>query len=197
MNTKEKLQDLIERAILVAYFRDGDVDTNDGTYATTDTDQMIHLESAIQSLFGLESSEMFKTMNSKLIIQKKFDEIMADLAVDANQIKSTAVMDFVNVIVGAYNANFIDNHPTVYDIYRSAQLHVKDRYGAETENWDDELASESRNDTHEATLNELEKVKKQRDELLKLNEEFAEFAKRQGWTHVLIDNHAKLKEDAL
>lgn len=116
---------------------------------------------------------------------------------DVNQIKSTAVMDFVNMIVGAYDANFIDNHPTVYDIYRSAQVHIKDRYGAETESWDDKLAAESRNDTHKATLNELEKVKKQRDELLKLNQEFAEFAKRQGWQHVLIDNHAKLKEDAL
>lgn len=38
-------------------------------------------------------------------------------------------------------------------------------------------------------------VTAQRDELLKLNTEFADFAKRQGWQHVLIDDHFKLIEE--
>lgn len=73
----EELKELIERAILVAYWRDGDVDTEDGTFATTDTDQMIRLESAIQDLFGLEANELAKSLNSNQIIDKKLKELMA------------------------------------------------------------------------------------------------------------------------
>lgn len=60
--------------------------------------------------------------------------------------KARAVMAFANMIRGAYSANFIDNHPTVYDIYRSAQNYVKDHFDFDTENWDDELAKQSRVD---------------------------------------------------
>lgn len=57
-----KLKELINRAILVAAWRDGDVDTEDGTYATTDTDEMIHLESAIQDFFdGMEAYDLICT----------------------------------------------------------------------------------------------------------------------------------------
>ena len=73
----DELKELIERAILVAYWRDGDVDTEDGTFATTDTDQMIRLESAIQDLFGLEANELEKSLNSNQIIDKKLKELMA------------------------------------------------------------------------------------------------------------------------
>lgn len=41
---------------------------------------------------------------------------------------------------------------------------------------------------------QLTAVAKQRDELLELNREFAEFAKRQGWQHVLIDQYYKLEQ---
>ncbi|PAS33403.1 hypothetical protein CGT72_10075 [Vibrio cholerae] len=46
----------------------------------------------------------------------------------------------------------------------------------------------------DALLKELEVVKKQRDDLLNLNGQFAEFAKRQGWRHVLIDGFYALRE---
>ncbi|MBJ6952944.1 hypothetical protein [Vibrio cholerae] len=78
-------------------------------------------------------------------------------------IRASAVMDFVDMIRGAYDSGFIDNHPTNYDIYRSAQMHVKDRYGVETDNWDDELAKESRNDNHDRLVEENKRLR----ELLK------------------------------
>ncbi|WJT09267.1 hypothetical protein [Vibrio harveyi] len=63
-----------------------------------------------------------------------------------NNVKASAVMNFVEAIRGAYGAGFVDNNPTVYDIYRSAQHHVKDNYGIDTEIWDDDLAKESRSE---------------------------------------------------
>ncbi|HGF7398995.1 TPA: hypothetical protein AB5B32_001352 [Vibrio cholerae] len=74
-------------------------------------------------------------------------------------IRASAVMDFVDMIRGAYDSGFIDNHPTNYDIYRSAQMHVKDRYGVETDNWDDELAKESRNDNHDRLVEENKRLR--------------------------------------
>jgi len=57
-----KLKELLSRAIWVAYWRDRDIDTEDGTFASTDTDEMIHLESAIQDLFGgMEANDLVKT----------------------------------------------------------------------------------------------------------------------------------------
>lgn len=61
-----------------------------------------------------------------------------------NNVKANAVINFVETLRGAYGAGFIDNNPTIYDVYRSAQNHVKDNYGIDTENWDDDLAKESR-----------------------------------------------------
>ncbi len=72
----EKLKEIIERAILVAYWRDGDVDTEDGTYATTDTDEMIRLESAIQELFGIEVEDLAKSLNASKIIDKTLKGII-------------------------------------------------------------------------------------------------------------------------
>jgi len=71
-----------------------------------------------------------------------------------NNVKASAVMNFVEMIRGAYGAGFIDNNPTVYDIYRCAQNHVKDNYGIDTDNWDDDLAKESR------APSELEQLRK-------------------------------------
>ncbi|GHX29976.1 TPA: hypothetical protein AB5C23_001256 [Vibrio cholerae] len=70
-------------------------------------------------------------------------------------LKASAVMEFVDMIRGAYGSGFIDNHPTNYDIYRSAQTHVKDRYGVDTDNWDDELAKESRDDSFENAVQQI------------------------------------------
>lgn len=70
----KQLKELIERAILVACCRSGDVDTEDGSHATTDTDEMIRLESAIQDLFDLEANELNESLNAGRIINKKLDE---------------------------------------------------------------------------------------------------------------------------
>ncbi|OOE71729.1 hypothetical protein [Salinivibrio kushneri] len=78
----------------------------------------------------------------------------------SNEIKAQAVMDFVEMIRGAYASGFIDNHPTNYDIYRSAQMHVKDRYGVETNNWDDELAEKSRKDDNDQLTGEVSELRK-------------------------------------
>lgn len=58
----DKLKELISRAVLVAAWRDGDITTNDGVFATTDVNEMIHLESAIQELFnGMEAYDLICT----------------------------------------------------------------------------------------------------------------------------------------
>lgn len=57
-----ELKELLNRAVLVAYWRDRDIDTEDGTFASTDTDEMIHLESAIQEFFGgMEANDLIGT----------------------------------------------------------------------------------------------------------------------------------------
>lgn len=55
------LNKLILKAITVAAERTGDVDTEDGTYATTDVDEMIRLESSIESVFEMESYDLIRT----------------------------------------------------------------------------------------------------------------------------------------
>lgn len=54
-----------------------------------------------------------------------------------------------------------------------------------------DVLSESETELNKA---KLAAVTKERDQLYKLNQEFAEFAKRQGWQHVLIDEFYALKE---
>lgn len=70
------LNELLTRAILVAFWRSGDVDTEDGTYATTETDEMIHLESAIQEFFGMEAHELFNYLNAGSFIETKLAQIL-------------------------------------------------------------------------------------------------------------------------
>lgn len=65
----EKLYNLIEQAILVAHNRSGDIDTEDGTFATTSTDEMIRLEEAIQEFTELEASELAESLNAKQIVE--------------------------------------------------------------------------------------------------------------------------------
>lgn len=46
-----------------------------------------------------------------------------------NFIKAHAVMEFVNAIIAAYEAGFVEEHQSnLADLYRCAQWHVKDRY---------------------------------------------------------------------
>ena len=62
-----------------------------------------------------------------------------------NAIKANAIMDHVNHIIGAYEAGFVDS-PTLdlSQLYRVAQVHVKDGYGVDfpmlNEVWGEELA---------------------------------------------------------
>lgn len=88
---------------------------------------------------------------------------MSDL--EAN-VKASAVMEFVEMVKGAYCSGFVDNHPTVYDVYRMGQNHVKDNYGIETEVWNDELAKESRADTYRSTQDAITKLEADKAELV-------------------------------
>ncbi len=71
---------------------------------------------------------------------------------ELNQIKAEAVMQFVDMLRGAFGSGAIDNNPTVYDIYSSAQNHVKLNYGHDSDNWDDHLADFSRNEKYNFIL---------------------------------------------
>ena len=46
------LKEILGRAILVIQYRNGDIDTEDGSFATTCTDEMIHLEQALADMFN-------------------------------------------------------------------------------------------------------------------------------------------------
>ena len=70
---------------------------------------------------------------------------------ELNKIKADAVMGFVNNAIGAFESGFIDNnYCTLQQMHRSAQHHVKDSYGIDTQNmkdaWGDELFEECRKD---------------------------------------------------
>jgi hypothetical protein len=53
----EKYKQILRRAVVIAYFRGGDMSTEDGSFAVTDLDSMINLQSEIQEAFGIESNE--------------------------------------------------------------------------------------------------------------------------------------------
>ena len=53
----EKYKQILRRAAVIAYFREGDMSTEDGSFAVTDLDSMINLQSEIQEAFGVESNE--------------------------------------------------------------------------------------------------------------------------------------------
>ena len=61
--------------------------------------------------------------------------------------KALAVMGFVNAMIGAFEAGFVEkNNPTLSEIYRVAQNHVKDNYNFEFPNiidqWGSDIAKE-------------------------------------------------------
>ena len=50
-----------------------------------------------------------------------------------NKIKAAAVLEFVNVMVGAFEAGFVGkNNPTLAEVYQVARNHINDNYGVET-----------------------------------------------------------------
>lgn len=76
---------------------------------------------------------------------------------EINEIKASAVMEFVNVQVGAFEANFVEtNDVSLYSMYRFSQHHVKDNYGVETklmsEQWGDHIAELSRSETEKTIV---------------------------------------------
>ena len=58
MSELNKLKELLEQAVFVCWNRSGDVDTEDGSFATIDTDSMIRLETAICEYFDLPSDSL-------------------------------------------------------------------------------------------------------------------------------------------
>ena len=63
--------------------------------------------------------------------------------------QASAVMNFVNTQVGAFESGFIDdNEVSLYSMYRFAQHHVKDNYSVEVksmgEQWGNEFSNECR-----------------------------------------------------
>ena len=61
-----------------------------------------------------------------------------------NKIKADAVLEFVNLMIGAFDAGFVDkNNPTLSEIYQVARNHVKDSYGIESPNIIEQWGEES------------------------------------------------------
>ena len=57
---------------------------------------------------------------------------------EVNAMKAAAVMEFVNVQIGAFESGFVEtNETSLYSLYRFAQHHVKDNYGTETKSMND------------------------------------------------------------
>ncbi|MBL4704275.1 MAG: hypothetical protein JKY54_07125 [Flavobacteriales bacterium] len=64
-----------------------------------------------------------------------------------NRIKASAVDEFVSLMIGAFASGFTDdNSPTLADIHRIAQNHVKDNYNIMlpnlVEQWGEETAKQ-------------------------------------------------------
>jgi len=61
------------------------------------------------------------------------------------KIKASAVENYVNTMIGALEAGFVEkNNPTLQEIHRVAQNHVKDIYGVDmpdiVEQWGHDVA---------------------------------------------------------
>lgn len=55
---KEKLIDMVSKMVQLLQSRKGDVDTEDGTYATVDVDELLLLEQEFESLFRVPVEEV-------------------------------------------------------------------------------------------------------------------------------------------
>lgn len=79
-------------------------------------------------------------------------QVQAFTQQEINDIKAQAVMEFVNVQVGAFESGFVvSNCVSLYSMYRFAQHHVKDNYGLETklmsEEWGNSITELARDDS--------------------------------------------------
>ena len=96
---------------------------------------------------GFHQNYNVKMTCSKCSTDLDLDDITKDGdAIFGNKIKAAAVLEFVNVMVGAFEAGFVDkNNPTLAEIYQVARHHINDNYGVESPNiiemWGDEVAS--------------------------------------------------------
>ena len=74
-----------------------------------------------------------------------------------NKLKSDAIMEFVNIQIGSFEAGFVEaNEVSLYSLYRFAQLHVMDNYHEDipmfSERWDADLEKELRNESEKLTI---------------------------------------------
>lgn len=61
-----------------------------------------------------------------------------------NKFKSEAIESLVNTMIGAFESGYVEkNNPTLSEIYRVAQNHIKDNYGVEIPNIDDQWGKET------------------------------------------------------
>ncbi|ELP5899836.1 hypothetical protein QTV49_001737 [Vibrio vulnificus] len=90
-----KLIEVFERAILVAGYRDSDVDTTDGTFATTDLNEMINLESAIHETLDIEAKDLIKVKDIGTLIKSKL--INYNAADESQVVKNVALNDYTSV----------------------------------------------------------------------------------------------------
>ena len=58
--TNEYIKDVLSIAAQVVLSRSGDVDTEDGSFATVDVDRIIRLEAAISKAFNLPGDDVTK-----------------------------------------------------------------------------------------------------------------------------------------
>tara|TARA_R110002033_G_scaffold88405_3_gene138456 strand:+ start:919 stop:1176 length:258 start_codon:yes stop_codon:yes gene_type:complete len=66
---KDKMKGIIEKAAMVVLTRMGDIDTDDGSLATVETDAIIILEEAITDAFDLGSDDI-TFENMPLLLQQ-------------------------------------------------------------------------------------------------------------------------------
>jgi len=67
--------------------------------------------------------------------------------VEVKEIKSEAIMEFVDMMIGAFESGFTDkNNPTLAEIHQVARNYIKDQYKIEVNNivqdWGADLAED-------------------------------------------------------
>lgn len=78
---------------------------------------------------------------------------MVDANDAENKVKADAVKEFVSLMIGAFESGFVDkNNPTLAEIHRVAQNHIKDNYGIDTPNIEEEWGKEAAKECGLASL---------------------------------------------